>query len=184
MKFSDKDVNALFDAVKKVGTSVEAQAGTELAALGMYDHSFYYRILEADGEDKANEMHKKVWLKHVKDYVIEGKDDLKIDKIEDVQTVGLITKIAFEKRGCIFDIGEINPDIFVGIITRDPLKEFVEDAFQEEIRNPYMRSLARVMNSVFEGIVEECGLSASIEVTQDQSLYLGDSVTKVVYQSK
>jgi len=184
MKFPEKDVNALFEAVKKVGTSVEKQAGIELDALAVYDHSFYYRILEADGEEKAMEMHKNVWLKHVLDYVIEGKEDLGLDKVDNIQTLGLITKIAFEKRGCILDIGEIKPDLFVGVITRDPLKEFAEDVFQEKPGNPYMRSLARAMGFVFEGIVEQCGLSEVVEVNQDKSLYLGDNITKVIFKSK
>ena len=48
-----KDVNALFEAVNKVGRAVEAQAAMELQALAVYDYSLYKCIKEEHGEEKA-----------------------------------------------------------------------------------------------------------------------------------
>ena len=56
MKFPDQDVNALLEAVKKVGRTIEAQAAIELRALSTYDYAFYKCIERADGEKNARLM--------------------------------------------------------------------------------------------------------------------------------
>jgi hypothetical protein len=184
MKFPEQDVEALLNAVKKVGQTNEGQAVIELQALSAYDHSFYKRIEEEGGPDKAGELHKKVWTKHARDYFIEGKEDLEITEVNDTSTLGLITKIAFEKRGCIFDIVEMTPGLFVGVVTRDFLKEFAEDVFDEKPGSPYMRSLAAAQRALLDQLVDECGLSELVTVEQDKSLFLGDDMSRIKYSAK
>jgi len=184
MAFFEKDIEALLEAVNKVGRTIEAQAVIELQALAMYDYSLYKRIEEEYGEEEARQIHKKVWLKHVLDYINEGKEDLGFEKINDIQGLGLITKLAFEKRGCIFDIVEITPERFVGVITRDALKEYTEAAFNEKPGSPYMRSLSAASNAIVSSLVEECGLSEYVKAEQDKSIYLGDEISRIIYRDK
>lgn len=184
MKFPEQDIDALFEAVNKVGRTVEAQAMIELQALSAYDHSFYMRIKEEEGGAKAGELHKKVWLKHAVDYLNEGKADLGFEEVKDIPALGLITKLALEKRGCIFDIVDISPERFVGVITRDFLREFAEEAFQERPGSAYMRSLAAAQRALLDHLVDECGLSKTVLVEQDKSLYLGDDISRIRYTPK
>ena len=184
MAFFEKDIEALLEAVNKVGRTMEAQALIELQALAMYDYSLYKRIEEEYGEDEARQMHKKVWLKHVLDYINEGKEDLGIKEVTDIPTLGLLTKLAFEKRGCIFEIVEITPERFVGVITRDALKEYTEAAFNQKPGSPYMRSLSAASSVILPRLIDECGLSECVEVEQDKSIYLGDEISRIIYREK
>ena len=184
MKFCEKDVNALFEALNKVGRTAEAQAVMELQALAVYDYSLYKRIEEENGEEKAREIHKNVWLKHVLDYVNEGKEDLGLEKVESIPALGLITMLAFAKRGCIFEIVEITPEHFVGVITRDALQEYAGAAFKEKPGSPYMRSLSAASNAILPCLIEECGLSEYVDVKWDKSIYLGDGMSRIIYRKK
>lgn len=184
MKFPEQDVEALLNAVKKVGQTNEGQALIELQSLATFDYSFCKRMEEEGGAEKAGELHKKVWTKHALDYFIEGKEDLGITEVKDVSTLGLITKIAFEKRGCIFDIVEMKPGLFVGVVTRDFLKEFAEGVFNEKPGGAYMRSLAAAQRALLDQLVAECGLSESVKVQQDKSLFLGDDMSRIKYSAK
>lgn len=184
MKFPEQDVKALLEAVKKVGRTIEAQAAIELQAISTYDYAFYKCIERADGEEKAKEVHKKVWLKHVLDYIKEGELDLGVEEVKDIPTLGLITKLAFEKRGCVFDIVETTPERFVAVITRDALKEIAEDAFEEKPGSPYMRALSAASSAILNQLVEECGLGEVVKAEQDKSLFLGDDITRIIYSKK
>jgi len=184
MKFPEQDVNALLEAVKKVGRTIEAQAAIELQAISTYDYAFYKCVERADGEKKAKEAHKKVWLKHVLDYIKEGELDLGISDVKDIVTLGLITKLAFERRGCIFDVVETTPERFVGAITRDALKEIAEELFKEKPGSPYMRALAAASSAILNQLVEECRLGEVVKAEQDKSLFLGDDITRIIYSKK
>jgi hypothetical protein len=184
MKFPEQDVNALLEGVKKIGRTVEAQAAIELQVISTYDYAFYKCVERADGEKKAKEAHKKVWLKHVLDYIKEGELDLGISGVKDILTLGLITKLAFERRGCIFEVVEITPERFVGVITRDALKEIAEEAFKEKPGGAYMKSLAAASSAIINQLVEECGLGKVVKAEQDKSLFLGDDMTRIIYSKK
>jgi len=184
MKFPEQDVNALLESVKKIGRTVEAQAAIGLQVISTYDYAFYNCVERADGEKKAKEAHKKVWLKHVLDYIKEGELDLGISDVKDIITLGLITKLAFEKRGCIFEAVETTPERFVGVITRDALREIVEKSFKEKPGTPYMKSLAAASSALINQLVEECGLGEVVTAEQDKSLFLGDDMTRIIYSKK
>jgi hypothetical protein len=184
MKFPKQDVNALLEAVKTTGRTIEAQAVIELQALSTYDYAFYKCVERADGEKKAKEAHKKVWLKHVLDYIKEGKLDLGLNDVKDILTLGLITKLAFERRGCIFEVIETTPERFVGVITRDALRENTEELFKEKPGGTYMKALASASSAIINQLVEECGLGEIIRAEQDKSLFLGDDITRIIYSKK
>ena len=78
----------------------------------------------------------------------------------------------------------MKPGLFVGVVTRDFLKEFVEDVFDEKPGSPYMRSLAAAQRALLDQLVDECGLRESITVEQDRSLFLGDDMSRIKYSAK
>ena len=95
-----------------------------------------------------------------------------------------ITKLAFERRGCIFEVVETTPERFVGVITRDALKEIAGEVFEEKPGSPYMKSLAAASSAIINQLVEECGLGKVVKAEQDKSLFLGDDMTRIIYSKK
>ena len=184
MKFPEQDVNALLEGVKKIGRTVEAQAAIGLQVISTYDYAFYKCVERADGEKKAKEVHKKVWLKHVLDYIKEGELDLGISDVKDILTLGLITKLAFERRGCVFEVVETAPERFIGVITRDALRDIAEESFKEKPGGPYMKSLAAASSAIVNQLVEESGLGEVVKAEQDKSVFLGDDITRIIYSKK
>lgn len=184
MKFPEQDVQSLLEAVDKVGQTIENQALIELKALAAYDHSFYKRIEEEGGPEKASELHKTLWMKHAVDYVKEGKEELELAEVSDTSALGLMTKLGFEKRGCVFEVVEIKPGKFIGVISRDFMQEFAQEVFDEKPGSPYLRSLASAQRALLDRLVEECGLADSVTVEQDKSLFLGDDMSRIKYSAK
>lgn len=184
MKFPQKDVDSLLAAVDNAGKTPAKHAGDELASLSIFDHSFYKRILELDGEDKAVELHKRAWLKRVNDSMNEGKGELGFINIDSIHSLGMTAKAAFERRGCIVEVNEIRPDYFEAEIIRDPLFEHAISLNGESVGSPFMNSFAEVLEESLAEMAAQCEAEKPVESKLVSSLFAGDDTSKFIFTWK
>ena len=184
MRFPQKDIDSLVATIEGAGKTIEQQAGDELAALAIYDHAFFDRVRSADGEEKAVELHKKLWLRRVVDSVNEGKEELGFPEIDSIPRLGLMAKAAFERRGCIVEVNDIRPDYFCAEVTRDPLCEFAGPLNGEEIGGVYMNSFAAALEEVIPEMVVQSGMADMAEAKLLSSQFAGDPTTVFTFTKK
>lgn len=184
MKFPQKDVDSLVATIEGAGKTIEQQAGDELAAVAIYDHAFFDRVRTTINEEKAADLHKKVWVMRVIDSVNEAKEELNVAEIDTIPTLGLMAKAAFERRGCIVEVNDVRLDYFAADVTCDPLFELAGPLNNEAVGGAYMNSLAAALEEIIPEMVEQSGMGDTVEAKLVSSLFTGDEKTSFTFEKK
>ena len=184
MKFPQQDVDALVATIEGAGKTIEQQAGDELAATAIYDHAWFDRVSTTLGQDKALELHKKMWLMRVTDSVNEGKLDLNVAAIDTIPTLGMMAKAAFERRGCIVEVNEIRLDCFSADVTLDPLFELAAPLNGEDVGGAYMNSFAAILEAAIPQMAAESSLANQVDAKLTSNMFAGEGKTSFTFSKK
>lgn len=176
--------HSVIEAIGKSGRRIEDYVKGSTIGLVSVDYFYYKKILEDLDPPKALELYTHTWDQNIEREIKSCSSKMGISKVDDVPTLGRITRSLFDDRCRPLKEIEDTSERYVGIVTICPFVEYTKTIFNQKVGCPYHRLLAKHSDTFLNLLVDVAGLKGRVTAKQDKFMCEGDNICRIILEKK
>lgn len=185
LKELTREEKEFFDVLKEAGRTPEEHAKAAMVAVIAVDHQLVAAVEAKYGSEKAIEMHRKKWSLVADQAFKDAKENLGIDKADDIGKLILIRMYLNDGTPCPSKIVE-EPGRATMTVVACPVIQIAREVFGENLNSTYLKAAAATEKWLYQRIVDLAGMQDKVKVTADKFACLDPThkVCRGVYEYK